>query len=114
MCGYYHGMSLPPQDVGSSAWQYPCIPSDDVAGIHEGLNAGMWTVGVRKTGNELGLDFHEVAALPKAELASRLAAATARFEAVGTHFVIDGVNDLPPVLDEIGRRMAAGQTPFSA
>jgi len=92
-----------------------CVKVDDtLPGIHEGLAAGMWTVGVRKTGNELGLDEPEVAGLPAAELASRLASATKRFEAAGAHFVVDGVADLPPVLDEISRRMAGGQNPFSA
>ena len=72
----------------------------------------MWTVGVRKTGNELGLDEPEVALLPKAELASRLAEATSRFEAAGAHFIIDGVADLQPVLDEISKKMAAGLSPY--
>lgn len=93
----------------------PTCPRPTVwTGILEGLAAGMWTVGVRKTGNELGLDEAEVAALPPAELASRLAAATARFEAAGAHYVVDSVADLPPVLDEIASRIAAGQSPFSA
>ncbi|GAL09093.1 phosphonoacetaldehyde hydrolase [Vibrio astriarenae] len=32
-----------------------CVKVDDaVAGIHEGLNAGMWTVGISVSGNEFG------------------------------------------------------------
>jgi phosphonoacetaldehyde hydrolase len=72
----------------------------------------MWTVGVRKTGNELGLDLPEVAALPASDLAARLAAATTRFEGVGAHFVVDSVADLPAILEDINARMAAGQSPL--
>ena len=37
---------------------------DTLVDIAEGLNAGMWTVGISKTGNELGLSQSEVEALP--------------------------------------------------
>lgn len=73
----------------------------------------MWTVGVRKTGNELGLDLPEVAALPQADLDKRLRDATERFTAIGTHYVVDGVADLPTVLEDISARMAKGSNPFS-
>src|SRR5207237_5656764 len=36
---------------------------DTLPDIEEGLNAGMWTVGLAKTGNEMGLSESEIAAL---------------------------------------------------
>ena len=34
----------------------PCVKVDDTTpGIEEGLNAGMWTVGLAMSGNEIGL-----------------------------------------------------------
>ncbi len=37
--------------------------------IEEGLNAGMWTIGVAMTGNEVGLSEAEITKLPVAERA---------------------------------------------
>ena len=77
---------------------------DTVADILEGLNAGMWTVGVTKTGNEMGLAESAVAALPASELACRLNAARERLVRAGAHFVIGSVAELPPVIHEIAGR----------
>ncbi|HMR63037.1 MAG TPA: phosphonoacetaldehyde hydrolase, partial [Anaerolineae bacterium] len=41
---------------------------DTVPGLEAGLNAGMWTIGIAKTGNELGLSRSEVEALEPEEL----------------------------------------------
>jgi phosphonoacetaldehyde hydrolase len=78
---------------------------DTVADILEGLNAGMWTVGVTKTGNEMGLAESAVAALPASELACRLNAARERLARAGAHFVIESVAELPQVIREIDGRM---------
>ena len=48
---------------------------EPVPGIAEGLNAGMWTVGVTVSGNEVGLSPEEWHALPDSEQARRRAAA---------------------------------------
>ncbi len=88
---------------------------DTVPGIAEGLNAGMWTVGVARSGNEFGLDESADAALLRdspAEHAARLDAARARLRAAGAHFVIDSVADLLPVVDEIEARLRAGVSPL--
>lgn len=89
-----------------------CIKVDDtIPGIHEGRNAGMWTVGVTLTGNELGLSPAELAALPADERARRNGIANQRLRAAGAHFVIDGVGELMAVVDEIERRLALGERP---
>jgi phosphonoacetaldehyde hydrolase len=84
---------------------------DTLVDIAEGLNAGMWTVGITKTGNELGLSEAEVAALPERELASRLNAASDRIFQAGAHFVIPEVAQLPSVVTEINERLARGERP---
>lgn len=80
---------------------------DTVPDIQEGLNAGMWTVGVALTGNEVGLDEAGVKALSAAELSSRLERAYARLRQAGAHYVVDGIWDVPAVLGEINARMSA-------
>jgi len=84
---------------------------DTVVDIAEGLNAGMWTVGITKTGNELGLSEDEVEALPAAELASLLKTASERLLQAGAHFVIPEVAQLPAVITEIDARLAGGERP---
>lgn len=84
---------------------------DTIADIEEGLNAGMWTVAVAKTGNELGLSRADAEALPADDLRERLDAISARLLAAGAHYIIDGVVDLLPVIDHIEARMAAGEKP---
>jgi phosphonoacetaldehyde hydrolase len=84
---------------------------DTAPDIEEGLNAGMWTVGVAKTGNEMGLTEAEVDALPAAELEARLAAAREKLYAAGAHYVVDGIGDVPALLDDIESRLARGERP---
>jgi 2-aminoethylphosphonate-pyruvate transaminase len=84
---------------------------DTVADVEEGRNAGMWTVAVAATGNEVGLPEDELAALPAEERRGRIAAARERLSAAGSHFVVDGIHEVPAVLDELDRRLARGETP---
>ncbi len=89
-----------------------CVKVDDTTpGIDEGLNAGMWTVGVVESGNAFGLSPEELAALPAAERQDRRSAAEAKFRADGAHYVIDSVAGLPPVIDDIEAKLAAGVRP---
>jgi phosphonoacetaldehyde hydrolase len=89
-----------------------CVKVDDTEpGIIEGLGAGMWTVGITLSGNEMGLTLEEVDALPEAERRSRQEAAGARFLGWGAHYVIATVADLPAVLGQIEGRLARGERP---
>jgi phosphonoacetaldehyde hydrolase len=84
---------------------------DTIPGIEAGLNCGMWTIAVAKTGNEIGLSLEEVESLPKDDYEQRLAAAYQRFTQAGAHYVIDGIGDILPCLDDIERRLANGEKP---
>ncbi len=87
---------------------------DTVIDVHEGLNAGMWTVAVTRTGNELGLTADQAAALHPAELAVRLDLAADKLRAAGAHYVIEGVWELPVVIEDVESRLAAGELPLPA
>jgi len=84
---------------------------DTLPGIEEGLNAGMWTVGLAKTGNEVGLNMEQIEQLDRNIFQARLNRAYLRMAQTGAHFVVDGIWDLPPVLDEINTRLARGERP---
>jgi phosphonoacetaldehyde hydrolase len=45
---------------------------DTVTDIEEGINAGMWTIGILKTGNELGMDLEAVQSLSREDIIERL------------------------------------------
>ena len=84
---------------------------DTVPDVEEGLNAGMWTVGLAKSGNELGMNEQEIAALPADRLQARLEHARQRLAAAGAHHVVDTIADVLPVIDRIQERIAAGERP---
>jgi phosphonoacetaldehyde hydrolase len=84
---------------------------DTAVDIEEGLNGGMWAVGVAVTGNEVGLTAAEYGALPGEEQRRLSQAATERLFAAGAHYVVDSISDVMPVLDGIEARLAAGEKP---
>jgi len=126
--GYAPDCALCPDDAGAGRpWPWMCYLcairlqaypmhtmvkiGDTVSDIEEGLNAGMWTVAVARTGNMIGLAQDELAALPAAERAARLDTARRKLREAGAHYVIDGVADFDPLLDRIEERLAKGERP---
>jgi phosphonoacetaldehyde hydrolase len=84
---------------------------DTPVDIEEGLNAGMWTIGITKTGNEVGLTEAEWAALPDSEAISLLSAAEEKLRAAGAHYVAPSVADCEEILDSIQARLDLGDRP---
>ena len=84
---------------------------DTAPDVAEGLNAGMWTIAVAKTGNEMGLSLAEVEGLAEDECESRLARARARLTESGAHYVVDSIGDILPCLDDINDRLARKERP---
>ncbi|HEV8574973.1 MAG TPA: phosphonoacetaldehyde hydrolase [Dehalococcoidia bacterium] len=84
---------------------------DTIPDILEGLNAGMWTVAVAGTGNEMGLSQTEYDSLPAIDREQRLDSAYERLRDAGAHYVIDSIANVPPVLDEIEARLVKGERP---
>lgn len=84
---------------------------DTTADVEEGLNAGMWTIGIALTGNEMGLTEAEVDAMDEEELDIRLLRANRKLLQSGAHYVIDTLEELDEVLDEIEERLGDGEQP---
>lgn len=84
---------------------------DTLPGIEEGLNAGMWTIGLAKTGNEIGLNEQEIKQLDPIVYQSKLERAYTRMAQCGAHFVVDGIWNIEPLIDEINARLARGERP---
>lgn len=84
---------------------------DTVSDVEEGLNAGMWTVSVAVSGNEVGLSRADWQALPAARQQALRETAATRLARAGAHDVIDTVADLPAALDAIDAALARGERP---
>jgi phosphonoacetaldehyde hydrolase len=84
---------------------------DTLPGIEEGLNAGTWSIGLAKTGNEIGLNEKEIEQLDPQVLQSKLERAYTRMAQSGAHYVIDGIWELDPLIDEINERLKRGERP---
>ena len=85
---------------------------DTVSDIQEGLNAGMWTIGLTQSGNELGLTREAAEALPEAELNRKLAEIELRFCEKGAHYTARGIWECLPIIEDINRRLATGESPI--
>jgi phosphonoacetaldehyde hydrolase len=126
--GYQPDCAMCPDDtVAGRPWPWMCYLNairlraypmhsmvkigDTISDIEEGLNAGMWTVGIARTGNMIGLTAEELAALPATEQAARLDAARRTLSAAGAHYVADAVADCIPSIDAIEERLAKGERP---
>ena len=89
-----------------------CIKVDDTeTGIEEGLNAGMWEVGVSVSGNAVGLTEEQWNALSPEQQDQHRSAAEKKLKLVKPHYVIDSIADLPNVVRAINTRLANGERP---
>ena len=81
---------------------------DTIPDIQEGLNAGIWSIELAKTGNEMGMTEAEIDALDPVVRSEKLERARKRMHQTGAHYVVDSVGDVPPLIDQ---RLAAGERP---
>lgn len=89
-----------------------CVKVDDTApGIYAGQNAGMWTIGLTISGNEVGLSLDEWNALADDEKQVRRDRAWERMKCSGAHYVVDTIADLMPCIDDIEARLRRGERP---
>ena len=89
-----------------------CVKVDDtIPGVEEGLNAGMWTVGLAVSGNEVGLSLEDWQALPEHEQQMRRERAYRRMLQSGAHYVVDTIADLMPCIEDIETRLKRGERP---
>jgi phosphonoacetaldehyde hydrolase len=84
---------------------------DTKPGIEEGLNAGTWTIGLAKTGNEVGLNLQELDALPPEEVKRKVDKAADGLAKTGAHYVVESISDVPAVINEIEQRLKMGDRP---
>ncbi len=79
--------------------------------VESGRNAGVWSIGVAATGNEMGLSLAETKKLDAAEYGARMENARKSLKSAGAHYIIDSVSELPEILQKIEQRLAEGEKP---
>jgi phosphonoacetaldehyde hydrolase len=84
---------------------------DTVPDIAEGLAAGVWSVGVSRTGSEVALTAEALAALPEVEQRSRIDRAAKTLFDAGAHAVVESIADVPQLIQQIEARLEAGERP---
>lgn len=84
---------------------------DTVPDIEEGLNAGIWTIGVVMTGNEIGLTEAQINQMNKFHLDQLKKKAYAKMYHAGAHYVVDSIRDVPEILLKIEKRLQNGDRP---
>lgn len=78
---------------------------DTIADIREGVNAGVWSVGVVLGSNELAMTKKEVKKADRDELHARMLAVRNRMYAAGADYVIDDITELPALIEAIELRI---------
>jgi len=71
----------------------------------------MWTIGLAMTGNEVGLSKADLDALDPTVRENKRKRAYTRMAQAGAHYVVDGIGDVPPLIDDINARLARGERP---
>jgi phosphonoacetaldehyde hydrolase len=126
--GYATDASAAPEDVGAGRpfpWMcyklaidlrvFPlssCVKVGDTeSDMLEGRNAGMWTIGVTRSGNGSGLTEQEWAALSFAKKSSMEETLAGELMQAGAHYTAESVAYIQPILAEIEGRILRGERP---
>lgn len=92
-------------------WQMIKI-GDTLADIYEGLNAGMWTIGIILSGNEIGLTEEELEKTDKDEISRLQLLAKQKMKKAGAHYTANDISECEHIIYEIGQRISKGERPL--
>ena len=84
---------------------------DTISDIEEGINAGMWSVGVINSSNEMGLTLNEINMLDIKELEKRKKKVREDYLEAGADYVIESLAELKELIEKINLRLAMGERP---
>ncbi|UOQ43306.1 phosphonoacetaldehyde hydrolase [Halobacillus salinarum] len=86
---------------------------DTVSDMKEGINAGMWTIGVIKGSSTLGLTKEEVAALTDVEWTTKKNLTEEVLLQSGANYVIEEISELPLCIKQINQRLKENETSYA-
>jgi phosphonoacetaldehyde hydrolase len=85
---------------------------DTVSDMKEGVNAGVWTVGVIEGSSEMGLTQEEFDSLSETEKDQIRAKVEQVFYTNGADFTIRTMKELPELIERINEKIAQGKRPY--
>lgn len=94
----------------SAAWRTVKV-GDTVSDIQEGVNAGVWSVGVIVGSSEMGLSQEAYNALTQVDKNAVIAKTKATFIENGADFTIETMCELPELIESINELIATGNRP---
>jgi phosphonoacetaldehyde hydrolase len=84
---------------------------DTLPDVEEGLNAGVWSVAVVDSSNEVGMTFEAWSELTEQEKEAIRKPVRVKFQRAGAHYVIDSLDELVDVIDDIEWELSNGNKP---
>lgn len=96
----------------SAPWKVVKV-GDTVSDIQEGVNAGVWSVGVVIGSSEMGLSLDEYQTLTQSEQEAIIAKTTSIFKEKGADFTIRTMRELPELIDTINQLILEEHRPHS-
>lgn len=130
--GYGPDLIVTPDDTHSYGRPYPYMISrnveqlklsafwrvvkvgDTVSDVKEGVNAGVWTVGVVIGSSEMGYSQHDYNQLPEADKEAAILKTKMTFMQHGADFTINTMSELPMLIEEINVMLVQGKRPGRA
>lgn len=94
----------------SAAWKVVKV-GDTAADIKEGVNAGVWSVGVVVGSSQMGLSYEEFTSLSDKEKNEVIRKTEESFLALGADFTIKTMKELPQLIEIINELILEGKRP---
>ncbi len=94
----------------SAAWKVVKV-GDTASDIKEGLNAGVWSVGVVIGSSEMGLSQEEFESLTQTEKDQAISKTEQSFKQHGAQFTIKTMSELPQLIEQINQMISEGKRP---
>ncbi|ODG92471.1 MULTISPECIES: phosphonoacetaldehyde hydrolase [Bacillaceae] len=125
--GYYPDFYITPDETNSFGRPYPYMiyrnmealkltapwkvvkVGDTISDIKEGINAGVWSVGVIIGSSEMGLSLEEFSSLTDSEKEAIISKTEQSFRKNGADFTIKSMSELPMLIDKINDLIVEGK-----
>jgi phosphonoacetaldehyde hydrolase len=96
----------------AASWKVVKV-GDTTSDMQEGVNAGVWTVGVIVGSSEMGLSLDEYTSLPDRDKQELISKTSDIFLENGADYTIKTMEELPELIDHINLLIADGKRPRS-
>ena len=96
----------------SAAWKVVKV-GDTASDIKEGVNAGVWSVGVVIGSSEMGLSQEEFNALSQVDKEQAISKTEQSLKQLGAHFTIKSMCELPQLIEKINSMISDGKRPHA-